>query len=183
MNKDTITLGSGQLYVTEFSGEIPEDTVLETDDNRLGYIKGGATIAYTPTEYEAKDDFGVVSKVIITEEEAILSTGLITWCGNTLNKLCSTARTTEDSSEKVRTVKIGGTKNDNGKKYIIHFVHQDPVDGDVRVTIVGRNRSGFSLAFVKDQETTLNAEFKAAPCDEDGTLIIYKEKDDTIVQA
>lgn len=183
MNKDTITLGSGQLYVTEFSEEIPEDTVLETDDNRLGYIKGGATITYTPTEYEAKDDFGKVSKTIITEEEAILSTGLITWCGNTLNKLCSTARTTEDSSEKVRTVKIGGTKNDNGKKYIIHFVHQDPVDGDVRVTIVGRNRSGFSLAFAKDQETTLNAEFKAAPCDEDGTLIIYKEKDDTIVQA
>ena len=36
---------------------------------------------------------------------------------------------------------IGCTANDDGKTYIIHFVHEDPVDGDVKITIVGRNTS------------------------------------------
>lgn len=42
---------------------------------------------------------------------------------------------------------IGCTANDDGKTYIIHFVREDPVDGDVKITIVGRNTSGFTLQF------------------------------------
>lgn len=42
---------------------------------------------------------------------------------------------------------IGGTANDDSKTYIIHFVHEDPVDGDVKIIIVGRNTSGFTLQF------------------------------------
>ena len=29
----------------------------------------------------------------------------------------------------------------------IHFVHEDPVDGDVKIIIVGQNTSGFTLQF------------------------------------
>ena len=32
---------------------------------------------------------------------------------------------------------ICGTVNDNGKDCIIHFVHEDSVDGNVRITIKG----------------------------------------------
>ena len=46
--------------------------------------------------------------------------------------------------------------------------------------IVGRNNSGFSLAFAKDKETTIDAEFKAIPMDNEGTLIIYAEMDESI---
>ncbi|MCI1958973.1 MAG: hypothetical protein LKJ25_05030 [Clostridia bacterium] len=177
---EKIVLGSGKVYITEYADSVPEDSIIEVDDNLLGYIQGGATISYKPTFYEAKDDLGLISKKIVTDEEAVLKSGVMTWNGETLKKLCSTARVTEDTATHTRTVKIGGTGNYDGKKYIIHFVHEDETDGDIRVTIVGSNEAGFELAFAKDKETVINAEFKAQPLDSEGTLILYKEEDSTI---
>lgn len=176
MNKESIVLGSGDLYCMDFQGidtELPSSEEIEKEENRLGHIKGGATLEYTPSQYEAKDDMGKVSKIIITEEESIFKTGIMTWCGTTLAKLCETARVKEEG--KKRTVKIGGIGNAKGKKYIIHFVHKDEVDGNIRVTIVGKNQAGFSIAFAKDSETVIDAEFKAQPMDKEGTLILYEE--------
>ena len=171
-----IVLGSGKLYVTEFSGStLPADDTIETEGNLLGLISGGATLEYSPTFYEAKDDLGLVSKKFITEEEVVFKSGILTWNAQTLAKLCATGRLTEDSSGKTRTVKIGGSGNYNGKKYVIHFVHADAADGDVRITLVGSNEAGFEMAFQKDSETVINAEFKAEPHDTEGTLVVYKE--------
>ncbi|HHT47542.1 MAG TPA: hypothetical protein GX004_09730 [Firmicutes bacterium] len=175
MGSEKIVLGSGKLYVVEFSGTIPENAVLETEENRLGYIKGGASIEYTPTFYEVKDDLGRVFKKILTEEQATLKSGILTWDLNKLNKLCNTGSITEDAVNNIRTLKIGGIGNYDGKKYVIHFLHEDPEDGDLRVTIVGSNEAGFTIAFAKDAETVVNAEFKAQPADDDGTLIILQE--------
>ena len=174
MANEKIVLGSGKIYCVEHTGTIPEDTVIETEDNRLGYVQGGATLEYAPTFYEAKDDLGYVSKTILTEEEATLKSGIMTFNGETLTKLCATGRVTE--TEGKRTVLIGGAGNQDGKSYVIRFVHEDAVDGDIRVTIVGRNEAGFSLSFAKDKETVIDAEFKAlAKIDTDGTLIKYEE--------
>ncbi|MDY3368404.1 hypothetical protein [Zhenhengia yiwuensis] len=175
MKKESIVLGSGKVYITEFTNTIPEDDVIETEANLLGLVQGGASINYSPSFYECKDDLGLVSKKFITQEDAVFKSGVMTWNGKTLEKLCSTARITEDSESKTRTVKIGGAGNYDGKSYIIHFVHKDAVDGDIRVTIVGSNEAGFELAFAKDKETVINAEFKARPQDSEGTLILYKE--------
>ena len=68
---ERIVLGSGKLYVDEFTGELPEDAAIEVEAKLLGYIQGGATLTYKPTFYEAKDDLNFVSKKIITDEEAI----------------------------------------------------------------------------------------------------------------
>ena len=171
---DKIVLGSGKLYVVAFSNTIPEDATLEVESNLLGYIQGGATLSYTPSFYEAKDDLGFVVKKMITEEEAVLKSGVMTWCGETLKKLCSTARVTSTNTE--RTVKIGGASNYDGAKYVIRFVHEDSVDGDIRITIVGSNEAGFEMAFAKDKESVINEEFKAMPMDNEGTLIEYKEE-------
>ena len=76
----------------------------------------------------------------------------------------------------MRTIKIGGINNNDGKQYIFHFVHEDKKDGNVRITIVGQNTAGFSLAFAKDAETVIDAEIKALPNDNDGTLIIFQEE-------
>lgn len=176
---EKIVLGSGKIYIDEFVTAIPTDLLLEVDANLLGLIQGGATVEYKPEFYEAKDDLGLVSKTIITSEEVLLKSGIMTFNGDTLKKLSATARVTEATGK--RTVKIGGLKNADGKKYVIRFVHEDPVDGDIRVTIVGSNQAGWSLAFAKDKETVIDAEFKAAPHDVDGTLIIYEEDDSTIV--
>lgn len=177
---EKIVIGSGKLYIDEFTNTIPEDTAIETDKKLLGYIQGGATLTYSPSFYEAKDDLGIVSKKMITDEEVVLKSGIMTWNGDTLTKLASTARVTEDASTKTRTVKIGGAGNYDGKKYVLHFVHEDAVDGDIRITIVGSNEAGLELAFAKDKETVINAEFKAQPHDNEGTLVIYKEQDNSI---
>lgn len=171
---ETIVLGSGDLFVTEFTNSIPDDATLEVEANRLGHVQGGASIEYKPTKYTAKDDFGRVTKTITTDEEATLKSGICTFNAHTLEKLCSTARVTETAAK--RTVRIGGVGNDNGKRYVIRFRHEDEVDGDVRVTIVGTNEAGITLAFAKDKETVIDAEFKAQPHDSDGTLILYEEE-------
>ena len=178
MDGERIVLGSGYLYISEFDSKtkvIPTNEEIEKDENLLGLIQGGAEVTYKPSYYEAKDDMGKVSKTILTEEEATLKSGIMTWCGKTLEKLCETARVIEDKVKKIRTVKIGGVGNATGKKYVIHFVHKDETDGDIRVTIVGNNQAGFSFAFAKDKETVIDAEFKAAPQDKEGTLILYEE--------
>ena len=38
-NSEEIILGSGDLYIVEFTGEIPEDTAIEKEENRAGNIK------------------------------------------------------------------------------------------------------------------------------------------------
>lgn len=177
---ERIVLGSGKVYISEFNDTLPEDSTIEKAENLIGYIKGGATLEYTPSFYEAKDDLGYVAEMYLTEEEAILKTGIMTWNGETIKKLSATATVAEDTTSKTRTVKIGGVGNFNNQKYVIHFVHEDAKEGDVRVTIVGMNQSGWTLTFQKDTETVLNAEFKALPCDDNGTLIVYKEEDSTI---
>jgi len=175
---EKIVLGSGKLYTDVFTGTIPTDLLLEVNENLLGLIQGGATLEYKPKFYEATDDLGLVSKVILTEEEVSLKSGVMTWCGKTLAKLCATARVTELAGK--RTVKIGGINNQDGKQYIIRFVHEDAADGNIRVTIVGNNQAGFSFKFLKDKETVIDAEFKALPLDSEGTKIIYEEDIPTI---
>ena len=175
-----ITLGSGKLYLIPYADTVPEIETICVDDNLFGYIKGGATIEYAPSFYEAKDDLGYVIKTIITEETATLKSGVLTFNANTLNKLCDTGRITEDATKKLRTIKIGGIGNAQGAKYIICFHHEDPIDGDIWVLVVGQNQAGFSLAFAKDAETVIDAEFKCLSQDNEGTLIRYIEEDQTI---
>lgn len=175
-SNETITLGSGTLYSMEFNGSIPDNETIEVEANRLAWIKGGASIEYAPEYYVAEDDLGKVKKQKLTKEELKLKSGIMTWNGEVLSKLSSTGRTTE--ADGVRTTKIGGVGNDNGKSYILHFVHKDAADGDVRVTIVGQNTSGFTLAFASDAETVIDAEFTALPNDNEGTLLIIQEEID-----
>lgn len=175
---EKITLGSGKLYIEEFTGIISTNELLEVEDNLLGLISKGATVEYKPTFYEAKDDLGLVSKTKITAEEGSIKSGLMTWCGKTLTKMCATTRATELAGK--RTVKIGGLGNQDGKRYVVRFVYLDAVDGNIRLTMVGNNQAGFSLVFATDEATVMNAEFKASPMDDEGTLFIYEEDIPTV---
>lgn len=170
---EVITLGSGDLMIKEYTDTIPQHIEF-TEADLLGRIQGGATLEYKGTWYDAKDDTGKACKTIITEEEATLKSGVMTWNGKTLKQLCSTARVSEEGG--LRTVKIGGVGNHDGKSYVICFHHEDKIDGDVWIIIRGVNQGGFSLAFAKDKETVIDAEFKCLPMDEEGTLIQYIEQ-------
>lgn len=168
-DKDTVTLGSGKIYLQTFSESMPTVDTLCVESNLLGYIKGGASLEYTQETYEEKDDLGYVSKIITTNEEAVLKCGLLTWNGATLKKLLDRCSSTEASGK--RTTKIGGAGNAQGGYYAICFHHEDKTDGDLWILIKGRNTAGTTLTFATDAGTTVEPEFKALPHDSDGTLV------------
>lgn len=168
-DKDTVTLGSGKIYLQTFSESMPTVDALCVESNLLGYIKGGASLEYTQETYEEKDDLGYVSKIITTNEEAVLKCGLLTWNGATLKKLLDRCSSTEASGK--RTTKIGGAGNAQGGYYAICFHHEDKTDGDLWILIKGRNTAGATLTFATDAGTTVEPEFKALPHNSDGTLV------------
>lgn len=168
-SKETITLGSGKIYLAAFSETLPTVDTICVDQNLLGYIKGGASLEYTEETYEEKDDLGIVSKIITTSEEALLKCGLLTWNGTTLTKLIDRCKTTEEAGKRV--TKIGGAGNTQGGYYAICFFHEDKTDGNLWILIKGRNTAGATLTFATDNGTVIEPEFKAMPHDADGTLI------------
>ena len=172
--KTNITLGSGKVYITEYTSDttLSHSTICATG-NLLGYIKGGATLTYSEETYEEKDDLGLVSKIITTSEKATLKLGLLTWNGETLQKLIDRCGVTSASG--TRTIKIGGAGNKQGKKWAVCFKHEDAVDGDVYVLICGRNTAGFTLTFASEAGTVIEPEFTAMPQDDNGTLITLIE--------
>ena len=171
---EVITLGSGDLMIKAYTDTMPAYTDFNADTDLLGRIQGGATLEYKGEWYDAKDDTGKAVKTIITEEEATLKSGIITWNGKTLAQLCATARVTE--AQGIRTVKIGGVGNQDNKSYALCFHHTDKADGDVWLVVRAVNQGGFALAFAKDKETVIDAEFKCLPQDDEGTLIQYVEE-------
>lgn len=172
-----IVLGSGKAYIMEYSGSMPSTATICVDANLIGYIKGGATLTYTETTYEEKDDLGYVRKIITTDEEAKLKLGLITWNGNTLTKLVDRGTTTESGG--IRTTKIGGAGNAQGKSWVVCFAHEDAQDGNIWVMIAGKNTAGLSLSWSTGAGTTIEPEFTAVPHDSNGTLIEFIEQSDT----
>ncbi len=173
-NPDKITLGSGKAYIMEYSGTMPEVAAICVDDNELGKIQGGAELTYTAETHEEKDDLGTVAKVVITAEEAILKLGLITFNGDTLTKLADRCKKTESAGK--RTLHIGGAGNAQGKEWVVCFHHHDAVDGDIWVMVRGANQAGMTLTFAVDAGTKIEPEFRALPCDDNGTLITYIEE-------
>lgn len=177
MKKERIVLGSGKLYIKEFDGIMPDlETIVETmalPENLLGKIKGGASVEYKPTFVKEKDDLGTVAITILTDEEVILKSGIMTWNGVTLETICSTARVEEVGNKRI--VKIGGIGNYSGKMYVMLFVYTHPQDGQIGVAIVGNNQAGFSFAFDKEKSTVIDVEFNAQPQDDEGTLIALIE--------
>ena len=171
-DKNVITLGSGIPYIVEYNAEtgIPDVETLCTEENRLGYIKGGAALEYTAEPYEEKDDLGYVSKIIVTSEELLLKLGLLTWNGKTLEKLIDRCSVTEDTAKGTRTILIGGAGNAQGKDWVVCFKHEDKKDGNLWVIVRGSNSAGLTLTFAADEGTVLEPEFKALPCDDNGTL-------------
>lgn len=176
---ERIILGSGYIHLGVFTKgqQIPEPQDFCTDANRYSYIKNGATLEYSNEIQEAKDDMGRVSKTVIISEDVTLKAGLMTLIGDTIEKLCDTARVSVSQDGRYRKTKIGGVGNRKGAKYVICFHHVDPEDGDIWVMIVGQNQAGFTLSFAPSDATVVDAEFKAMPnLDDEGTLVNYVEE-------
>lgn len=177
-NLTEVILGSGDLYALEFTGTMPEHSVIETEENLLGRIKGGAALEYKPTTKAVKDDSGAVNKEYIISEEGKIKSGVLTWCLATLSKLTAAGRYTENvvNGKNVATLKIGGKLGRALTKYLIRFTHVKENGYKFRTTIVGTASSGFKLEFKPEDATVIDAEFTAVSHDDEGTLIIIEEE-------
>lgn len=178
MTTENIVLGSGKLYIADYDAAsgIPEDATLEVAANRLGLIKGGATLEYTPEEYEIRDDLYEVNKRFVISEEASFKSGILTWDVQTLNNLVAAGSYTDDSTNHVRTLKLGGNGAREMKKYVIRFVHEDGDGHKFRMTMVATASAGMTIAFNPDSESTIDAEFKAVAHGNEGTQVILAEE-------
>ena len=174
-NEKPITIGSCEAFISEWDGEtVPDHATICVEANRFAYVKSGATITYTQTTVEVKDDLGLIKKTYLSEDGATVKLGLLGWVGTTLKKILSTARVTE--ADGIRKVKIGGVANDDGKKYVLCLHHIDNEDGDCWWTICGKNTEGLELSYAIDEGITVNPTFSAQPMDSDGTLVVYEEQ-------
>lgn len=156
MDKNEIMLGSGEIYMMEFTGDkIPEHATLEADENNVGYCNSGFKIDYKPKKYDVKNQYGRVVKSFITDEQISVKTGIITWDLDKL-ALLSTAKITEDAEKKIKKLTFGG--GGSLKTVLLRFVH-DENGKKLRFTMIGQGGNGFGLDF-GDKETTINAELQ-----------------------
>lgn len=168
INTNTVTLGSGDLYVMDYEGTIPEDAQIETVDNKVGSIKGGAELEYSPESYTVTGDNGMAYKAFITKEEVKFKSGILTWNLDVLSKLVMGGELS--THESIATLKIGKNGTSAIKQVLIRFVHKIDEDNAVKVTMIGSPASGFTLSFNPEEETVIDAEFSALS-QKDGTLV------------
>lgn len=169
-----IRIGSADIYVTKWTGTVPENSEIEKDENMIGRTKNGATFNYSAEWVTAESDDGKARRSKLKSETASLNYGNITPNSETIEVLVATARRGEIENGTRRT-KLGGITNDKGEKYLIRAVHRDSVCGDLRITGVGVNKGGWEQAF-NDSEQVINSTFEFEPLlDDEGTLAYYDE--------
>ena len=173
---DEIILGSGDLFLVAYAGEIPNDTVIEAAENRAGNIKGGASLEYTVASLTVEDDMGRVKRTILTKEDVKFKTGLITWAENWFKALIPTARVDTTTKAGHRIIKLGGLSNQGHTKWLYRFVHTRDDGRKLRLTVTGKNVGTVTLKFDTENPTTVDAEVAAESLDADGTLIIYDDE-------
>lgn len=157
-DKNEILVGAGDVYMLEFTGsEIPEHSVIETEENNVGHTSGGASIEYKPTKYDVENSYGRIVKSFITKEECTFKTGLLTW--NLFNlALLTTAKIATDVSTKKRTLTFGS--GGALKNVLVRFVHVKENGKKLRFTMIGNAGNGFTMDF-SGKEVSVDAELAA----------------------
>ena len=173
-----IPLGSGNVYMIPYveGSSMPSDATFETNANMIGRTKNGATFNYTQSFYTAVSDDGVAKKRRLNEETASFSWGIMTWVPATIAKLLrtATASTASEGDDTVAVLEGGGIGNQVPKKFWLHFVGGDNVDGKITLTGLGENIDALSAAFANDNETVLTPNFEFDPYDAAGHLYKFK---------
>lgn len=174
---DRVNLGSGDLYILAYDAAtgIPVDATIETSANKVGSISGGASLEVKTDIKKITDDSGAIDKRFIIGEEVMLKSGVLSWDMATLSKLVADGTYTDDTVNHKRTLKLGGLGARLVADYVIRFVHTEADGEKFRLTIVGNSNSGLSLAFAKDKETVVDAEFEAKALDSNGVKVIMEE--------
>lgn len=158
MDNDEIILGACDVFMYEFKGtEIPEHSVVETDEHNVGHTSGGASIEYKPKKYDVENSYGKIVRSFITKEEITAKTGILSWRLENL-ALLSTAKFAVDEQKKTRTLTFGG--GGSLKTVLVRFVHTKENGKKIRFTMIGQGGNGFKVQF-NDKELSIDAEIAA----------------------
>lgn len=162
-----IILGAGTIYIAEATEGKAPDTLF-TDANKIGVTYGGATLEVKPEIKEVENDFGETVHGEITKHNVTLKCGLAELDGAMIEKnACfGTYTAAQSGGSEPSHYKIGDTDTEL-KYYAIGFKQRK---GVIKVSIIGTNRDGLSLAFSKDNETKIEPTFTAKK-DSDGIYV------------
>ena len=180
--KREIIVGSCEMYMKEFTGEVPELKTREqimalcVDANRYGHTKGGCTLTYAKETDELVSDDGKLRRTVLKSDSLKAKLGLFGWDGDAVRALEATASTETSTDGKLRITKIGGLSNDDGKTWLVILPHEDKVAGDSWWAFVGKNTAGFELVYSTDDGTKVEPEFSAESIDGEGHLCYYIEE-------
>ncbi|CAM2361099.1 hypothetical protein LISE100100_00350 [Listeria seeligeri] len=173
MTKKDIILGAGEVYMMDFTGdEIPADSVIETDENNVGHTSGGASFEYKPETYDVVNSYGQTVKRLITKEECIFKTGILSWSLDKI-RLLTPARIENPVGGKERRLIFGGAQKLTN--VLIRFVHTKDDGLKIRLTMIANAGNGFTMDFKGDQETVVDAELTAISFIKDFLASIVEE--------
>lgn len=174
-----LQLGSGELYMVAHTAPqsgtdtIPAASTVCVAANQVGYIKGGATITYTPNVYDVKSDMNEINEHFIASEDVSMKTGLLTWNIDVIKTLVNNE--TAISEQGASGILIGGKGFTKMDKYDIYFKATTSNGGKDRYFgFIGVSVKGLNLVYQPDKETVVDVEFKAC-ADANGKLLRIEE--------
>lgn len=157
---EDIAIGSGYMYIKEYEkgSAVPKISEIAIEDNRKGYLSGGASIYYTPTIDTYKDDMEEITRKILSGEDIGIKGSIGTFMPDTFGIMAPNSEITTDNADKSSNIYIGGIKNFKDKYYAVVFA---AADGSMSAMIIGQLEGGFTLERKKDSMTVCDLDFKA----------------------
>ncbi|MEC1725851.1 hypothetical protein P9E34_14125 [Schinkia azotoformans] len=177
MSEQEILLGSGKLSLGVVANvATATETEIAAALTEVGAISGGATLTYTPTFKEIKSaNYGTLAS-FLTDEQVTFTSGILNWNLKNLENFSAGAYS-EDETAGTRRIGIGGLRN--VPINYLRFEHTKPSGKKLTVNIFkAQSQNGFELAFDSENETIIDAQFKAlaVPGKTDGTLVEIVEE-------
>lgn len=98
---EDIAIGSGYMYIKEYEkgSAIPKISEIAVEDNRKGYLSGGASIYYTPTIDTYKDDMEEITRKILSGEDIGIKGSIGTFMPDTFGIMAPNSEISTDSTD------------------------------------------------------------------------------------
>ena len=124
---EDIAIGSGYMYIKEYEkgSAIPKISEIAIEENRKGYLSGGASIYYTPTIDTYKDDMEEITRKILSGEDIGIKGSIGTFMPDTFGIMAPNSEISTDSTDSSSNIYIGGIKNFKDKYYAVVFAAAD----------------------------------------------------------
>ena len=124
---EDIAIGSGYMYIKEYEkgSAIPKISEIAIEENRKGYLSGGASIYYTPTIDTYKDDMEEITRKILSGEDIGIKGSIGTFMPDTYGIMAPNSEISTDSTDSSSNIYIGGIKNFKDKYYAVVFAAAD----------------------------------------------------------